>query len=92
MIVPHRGTPVSALAKFDNPFCDVVVVDIECGGLSGIDDGGWAKWPPRSPLGTKPSSMIETGSALVDSSICKRPVGLKISVCTLAMVRDIAIT
>lgn len=39
MIVLHCDTLVSAFAKFDNPFCDVVVVDIDCGGLSDIDDG-----------------------------------------------------
>lgn len=83
MMVLHRNPPVSSLGKLNNPFClngDVVVVDMECGGLSGIDDGGWsAKWPPRSPLGTKLSSMVETGSVPVDSSICRRPVGLKVS-------------
>src|SRR6266702_4225889 len=91
MIVIYRNPPVSVLAKLNNPFClkgDVVVVDMKYGGLSGIDDGGWlAKWPPRSPLGTKLSSMVGTGSVPVDSSICRRPVGLKVSTRASAMVR-----
>lgn len=91
MIVIHLDSPVSALAKFDTLFCDVVVVvavDMKCGGSSGTDDGCLAKRSPKSPLGTKLSSMIETGSVPVGSSICKRPVGLNVSVCTSAMVRD----
>jgi hypothetical protein len=61
---------------------------MKCGGSSGTDDGYFAEWLPKSPLGTKVSSMVETGSVLMDSSICKRPVGLKVSVCTSAMARD----
>ena len=40
----------------------------------------------------KLSSMVETGSLPVDSLICTRPVGLKVSVCMSVMVRDIVIT
>lgn len=61
---------------------------MKCGGSSGTDDGYLAKRPSKSPLGTKLSSIVEMGSVPVDSSICKRPVGLKDSVCTSAMVRD----
>ena len=86
----HRNSPVSAFTELNNPFCvngdDVVVVDMNGGGLSGIDDG---EWPPRSPLGMKPSSIVTTRTVLVDSSIRRRPVGLKVCTCASAMVRGV---
>ena len=92
MMLLDRNSPITALDELNNPFClkgdDVVVVDMNCGGLSGIDNGGWlVKWSPRSPLWTKVSSMVGTGSVAVDSSICRRPVGLKVCTRALAIVR-----